>query len=1283
MVGLEGNLDMKRIITWLHISDLHARLRSDWDSRQITESLVNDLKLLQKENAIRPDLLFFTGDIAFGSANGEKMVEQYQKARAVLDGIRGAFDPAIPVRDLYLVPGNHDIDRHEITPDQTSWLRSRDRNLTEIISAMQEGKKQWRSWIERLQNYRNFLTAYGLLHLRPDDPFLTWTDSRQIAGIRVGISGFNSAWSCADDKDKANLWCGGEWQIAQNKQQMGPVSFAFALIHHPGNWFTHHEDPSFMRHLRQEFPILLHGHEHREWIEADHEGRLIISAGACYDSSWMPNGYNVGQIDLESSEIKIWARQWDKDGKGWVPRNVAGKTKNGVFLIEKAAWLSGLGPKVEPVVPEALAAVSEGKDDSSVSAKSHFTRRFCENVIDQHDILELFGCDIPRDLQRHQLSVAYVSLNLSPEDEGEHLHKKEKIGDKKIDDEKLQNPNHDERDDVDLPSAAFESVLDDISEDSNRLMILGPAGAGKSTLLRWCAIHAANRILEGPSILTEVASINAHPEILKAWNRFKDLSPPTVPKSWRWKIPILIRLRDCTGGKIPAANELPRFLAKHLPTAPTNWLTGIMECGRAIIMFDGVDEVHRDQRPQLAEEIGEVVRTYPDCTYIVTTRPGAVEIGWLRRLNFTEARVEPMTRADREEFIVKWYNSAGLELKHRPRPGEDLTRTAERLKSELTDQPELGILASNPLLCAMICALYRERQEKLPETPSELCEALVQMLLHRRERETPGLQDTHFLAAWRPLQYPQKKALLADLAWHMVSHGDSSIDVDVARSIVSTALAATPGRSETETAEVLQALIERSGLLRPSGEDRIDFLHNTLKEYLAAGQAVDGGDWHALSEHADDPAWQPVILFTLALAPEQFSSSMVRELLKKAPSGNLRRVNLTRRQQALLAESKVRDFFLVRCRSVAKRLAPELSDQIDDRTSGLFPPNYMEEAEALAQLGPRIFLHGAACLLDSNWWFSHRGDVRLMARCLRLLRLIGGEKAGKAAALAQALPRWSSLLTGEWMIASSELCDAKLPWPFTLRDYVWANKTRVSDLRPLLPLSELKELLLSSTKVMDLAPLANLKALESLDLSDTRVGDLGPISNLVKLRRLRLQNTKVHDLRPLLKMRDLTELLLDFTDISEIDIIGRFRKLRRLDIDGTSVTDLTPLKNLKELRTLYLRMLSVEDIGPLNSLGALEHLYLNGCTNVADFSPLGEVSSLKHLGLGQTNIEDLSPLSKMSSLTWLNIQNTKVYDLDPICRIASLKHISLTQGLIGKESLAELRKRRPDIAVLV
>jgi len=110
---------MNRSLTWLHLSDLHARLRDDWDSRQITEALVRDLKTLRKEHGLRPDLVCFTGDAAFGAASGEKMVDQYQKVRAFLDSVRRAFEPEIPVRDVYLVPGNHDVDRGEITPDQT------------------------------------------------------------------------------------------------------------------------------------------------------------------------------------------------------------------------------------------------------------------------------------------------------------------------------------------------------------------------------------------------------------------------------------------------------------------------------------------------------------------------------------------------------------------------------------------------------------------------------------------------------------------------------------------------------------------------------------------------------------------------------------------------------------------------------------------------------------------------------------------------------------------------------------------------------------------------------------------------------------------------------------------------------------------------------------------------------------------------------------------------------------------------------------------------------------
>ena len=411
-----------------------------------------------------------------------------------------------------------------------------------------------------------------------------------------------------------------------------------------------------------------------------------------------------------------------------------------------------------------------------------------------------------------------------------------------------------------------------------------------------------------------------------------------------------------------------------------------------------------------------------------------MESGWLARLNFTEARVEPMSRVDQEEFIGKWYRSAALELKNRPRLGEDLSQTASSLKAELIEQPELGKLATNPLLCAMICALYRERNEKLPETPAELSEALCHMLLHRRERETVGLGDNHFLASWRALQYAQKKELLAELAWYMVSDSKSSASIERADALqlVVAGLASTPGRTVDEAEEVVQALVERSGLLRPASDDRIDFLHNTLKEYLAASKAVGIGDWQILSAHADDPTWQPVILFALASAPENFSSELVRDLLArvaetKNPAGKARA--LSKAEQNALVVVKSRQFFLVRCRATAKRLAPDLSNTIDEFLEHLLPPASMNEVEALALLGPRILLYGADTLENGDWW--ERQNSHMATRCLRLLRLVGGVRAKAALKTVRGLSSYSTQVTNEWLLACGELSpEERLPWPF-------------------------------------------------------------------------------------------------------------------------------------------------------------------------------------------------------------------------------------------------------------
>lgn len=95
---------MARTLTWLHLSDFHARQRDGWDSRQITEVLVRDLEAKQKDYDLHPDFIFFTSDLAFSAAGGENMTDQYQLVCKFLDTVRSAFEPEDPTRYLYLVP---------------------------------------------------------------------------------------------------------------------------------------------------------------------------------------------------------------------------------------------------------------------------------------------------------------------------------------------------------------------------------------------------------------------------------------------------------------------------------------------------------------------------------------------------------------------------------------------------------------------------------------------------------------------------------------------------------------------------------------------------------------------------------------------------------------------------------------------------------------------------------------------------------------------------------------------------------------------------------------------------------------------------------------------------------------------------------------------------------------------------------------------------------------------------------------------------------------------------
>lgn len=332
-------------VTWLHLSDLHiCRPHTAWDAERVTETLVRDLKRLQHKHGLRPDLIFFTGDAAFGKIGSEPektVAGQLEHFASFITAVRQAFEPEIPLIDTFLVPGNHDVNRDFVGDDQTDWL-DRQKALDPVVQMLQMNQIQWQRYQERLGDYRAFLDQHGFDHLLGQADHLIHANLREVNGWRLGIAGFNTAWSCCRSPERGRLWMAGAWQQGTLRPALGDADFSIALMHHPPDWLVEWETPHFGRGLEQDFRFLLHGHEHRSWVLQTAEGYAVIAAAACYESSDSEhNGYNLVRLDPEQGSGEVWLRRFDAAGGGWVRRVVANDKTDGLGVWPlRLDWLA-------------------------------------------------------------------------------------------------------------------------------------------------------------------------------------------------------------------------------------------------------------------------------------------------------------------------------------------------------------------------------------------------------------------------------------------------------------------------------------------------------------------------------------------------------------------------------------------------------------------------------------------------------------------------------------------------------------------------------------------------------------------------------------------------------------------------------------------------------------------------------------------------------------------------------------------------------------------------------
>jgi len=688
--------------------------------------------------------------------------------------------------------------------------------------------------------------------------------------------------------------------------------------------------------------------------------------------------------------------------------------------------------------------------------------------------------------------------------------------------------------------------IDEVICNHQRLVIRGAAGAGKSTLLQWFAVRAASQ------------------------------SFPPALQHWNYKIPFFIRLRNLVGKQFPTPEQFPALIARNfVATMPADWVHRYLNLGQALVLIDGVDELPRQERLEFFEALKDLVRDFSEVTYIVTSRPSGLKNfqgeewqeweDWVRAKDFVNLTLEPMSGSNVEQFIERWHSALPSDEIANSQ-SETPRQMAENLKRQLRQRRELRQLASTPLLCAMICALHRERRETLPSARLQLYRECIDMLLNRRDEGRKIQLDETYPTG---LNEDQKMELLQSLALKLMRLNRSNLETKRVDKHFDTELANT-SLPATVTGKQIKALfVDRAGLLREPVVGQIDFAHRTFQEYLAAKAALDDDSLEELLQKVTDDQWRESIIVAAGLARPKERVQLLNFLIEQGNS-----------------EPKTTNYLhllAVACLETATTVEPKTRNQVLTCARKLLPPKDNDEVEMVARAGNEI-----VPLLEYHPHYS----TDEACKCIETLVQIGTNTAMQTLvdyAKAVFESKYAQRSINRAIVKGWDVCEQE------------AYLSQV--------LSNLRIIYLGGTQISDVSSIIGLTQLQLLDLSETQVTDISPLSGLTQLQVLHLSRTQITDVSPLSGLTQLQELYLFGAQITDASPLSELTQLQKLNLSRTQITDASPLSGLTQLQQLYLSETQITDVSPLSRLTQLQQLYLSE-TQVTDVWSLRHLSSL-------------------------------------------------------------------------
>jgi calcineurin-like phosphoesterase family protein len=315
----------RSLFAWLHLSDIHfghPNAGHQWDQALVLDALRRDIADHNFRGIPTPNAILVTGDIAFSGT-----APQYSDASKWLLDLATLLN--LTASQIFLVPGNHDVDR---TVDKTN------RNASRLLRALRDrdggddldealNNPDDRSLLTlRLAPYLSFAATFP--NLAHPDPLFWSHPILTPSGLRLRLIGLNTALLAADKDDKERLRLGKQ-PLAQTLINLPQNELVLLLTHHPfrDNWLADQREAD--AYAKGRAHVHLSGHVHEADSEDARSGAgsslLRIAAGAVHGDKLPPgvpasHGYSFAAVvpsDDGTLRLRVWPRRWSEKKKAF------------------------------------------------------------------------------------------------------------------------------------------------------------------------------------------------------------------------------------------------------------------------------------------------------------------------------------------------------------------------------------------------------------------------------------------------------------------------------------------------------------------------------------------------------------------------------------------------------------------------------------------------------------------------------------------------------------------------------------------------------------------------------------------------------------------------------------------------------------------------------------------------------------------------------------------------------------------------------------------------------